>query len=49
MKEYINRLITCGFTYDKARSLCLDFLKDFSTQDLDYFISFLEKPYVDKI
>lgn len=49
MKEYINRLIKCGYSYDRARSLCLGFLKDFSLQDLEYFVSFMEKDYVDKV
>lgn len=49
MEKYINRLTKCGYSTYKAKLICLEFLKDFSLVDLNNFICFMEKNYVDKV
>ena len=46
MPVYINRLIKCGYSYDKARNLCLEYTRNLSLLDLEYLIETLEKHYV---
>lgn len=47
MISYIIRLMKCGYTYDRARSVCSDFVRNLSLVDLDYFIMTIEgKCYV---
>lgn len=48
MKEYIERLIECGYTEEKAYELCVDFIKNLPLFDLQFFVETKEaQTYVD--
>ncbi len=49
MDKYIKRLIKCGYSADDAKSICAQFIKDFSLFELNNFILFMESNYVDKV
>lgn len=42
MKEYIKRLISCGYTEDTAYKLCVDFMKNLPLFDLQFFVEHKE-------
>lgn len=46
MQKYEQRLIKCGYTEDAAHKLCLDFLRNLSLNELEFFIVDLETRYV---
>lgn len=43
MKEYIRRLMACGYSREYAKQLCFDFSRNLHLFDLDYFILSMEK------
>lgn len=43
MQEYIQRLIHCGYSPSDAYSTCWSFVRDFSLNELMYFIRCLEE------
>ena len=43
MQKYIDRLIKCGYSPEKAYSLCQDFRRNLSIVDLENFILSMEK------
>lgn len=43
MKEYIERLMACGYSEEKARQICIDFSNNLHLFDLDYFVESIEK------
>ena len=43
MKEYIRRLMACGYSMEYAKQLCLDFSHNLHLFDLDYFVLSMEK------
>lgn len=48
MSEYIERLMRCGYSADRAISTYRDFLKNFTIADLDIYVRQVEKDnYVD--
>lgn len=51
MAKYIDRLVACGYTEEKAKEICLDFSKNLNLPDLEMFIETLEEVFlnVDKI
>ena len=50
MTEYINRLIRCGYSADRAYSVCQDFAKNLPFIELENFVSSIEKDsYVDRV
>lgn len=49
MKEYIRRLIECGYTEDKAEQVCIDFMRNLPLFDLQFFVEAIEKKNVDRI
>lgn len=42
MDGYVNRLIRCGFSPDKAQEIRLDILRNFSVAELDIFVRYVE-------
>jgi len=50
MREYIDRLMRCGFSADRAYSICQDFGKNLPLIELENFIQSIERDcYVDRI
>lgn len=50
MKKYIDRLIKCGYSYDDAKDICCDFIKNLSLFSLECFVLSVEnRNYVEKI
>lgn len=51
MLEYVQRLMSCGYSPSDAYSTCCDFIKEFSLIELNLFIQSIEKEVqnVDKI
>lgn len=48
MQEYIDRLVRCGYSPDRAQAVCSDFLRNLSLVDLECFIESVERDtYVD--
>ena len=43
MQPYIDRLIRCGYSADRAYSVCSDFVKNLSMEDLEDFVRSVEK------
>ena len=43
MDKYISRLKKCGYTYDKAKQICIDFTKNLTLFDLECFVWAMEK------
>lgn len=43
MREYINRLVSCGYSPDRAYLTCQSFLKEYSINDLEQYISSIEE------
>jgi hypothetical protein len=43
MKEYIRRLIECGYTKDEAYQICKDFLRNLHIFDLQFFVESVER------
>ena len=42
MPEYINRLVKCGHTEEKATEIYMDYLKNFSIAELDIYVRYVE-------
>ena len=50
MKEYIKRLMACGYSKEDAKQICLDFSHNLHLFDLEWFITSKEKERnVDKV
>lgn len=50
MQEYIDRLMRCGFSADRAYSICRDFMKNLHIFDLQFFVESIERDtYVDRV
>lgn len=48
MYKYIERLIKCGYSISRAYDVCVDFVRNLSWLDLEYFVHSVEKDtYVD--
>ena len=45
MTRYIKRLERCGYSTAKARSLCMEFVRNLSISELDYFIQTMEESH----
>lgn len=45
MKDYIERLVRCGYTQKKAREICQDFSKNLPAFDLDLFVRCVEEHF----
>ena len=43
MSRYIERLIRCGFSADRAYCICQDFVKNLPLIELENFISSIER------
>lgn len=43
MQKYIDRLIKCGYTNERAYKVCCDFVNNLSLFDLENFILTMEK------
>ena len=43
MKEYINRLIKCGYTKEEATKICIDFINNLHIFDLQFFVESVER------
>lgn len=48
MSKYINRLVKCGYSRQRAKDVCCDFVRNLSFFDLECFVTSMEK-YVDKV
>ena len=49
MKDYINRLVRCGYSAEKASDLCIGIIVNLSIFDLECFICAMEKINVEEI
>ena len=53
MAEYIDRLVRCGYTPEKAKEICLDFSRNLPVFDLELFVKtteeFYKKNHVDQV
>lgn len=50
MSEYIDRLVRCGYSMDKAIDTYRDFLRNFTIAELDIYVRQVEKnSYVDSL
>lgn len=38
MDRYINRLIACGFPAHEAHTICIDFVRNYTVDDLEDFV-----------
>lgn len=38
MKKYVDRLVRCGYSRQRAREVCEEFVRNLSLIDLDFFI-----------
>lgn len=47
MKSYVKRLVRCGYSYDRAFTVCKDFVKNLTIVDLECFVLSIEKNHVD--
>lgn len=47
MKAYIDRLVKCGYTRQRAQKVCDDFTRNLPLIDLDFFVSVIEEKNVD--
>lgn len=45
MQEYIERLIHCGYTKEKAYSLCADFMRNLPLFNLQLFVESIEEEH----
>lgn len=43
MKEYIKRLILCGYSEESAEKICIDFIRNLHIFDLQFFVESVEK------
>lgn len=43
MQKYEQRLVRCGYTKANAHSVCLEFLNNLSLNELEYFVTDLER------
>lgn len=43
MAKYIDRLMACGYSEEKAREICQEFSKNLNLFDLEMFIETLEE------
>lgn len=49
MRNYVDRLIRCGFSADRATAVCIDFAKNLPLDDLIFFVQSVEEEvYVDE-
>ena len=46
MQKYINRLIKCGYSLERARAVCSDFVRNLPLIELENFVLSMEKNYV---
>lgn len=49
MKAYIDRLIKCGYSRQRAEQVCGDFIRNLPLIDLDFFVQTMELKYVCQI
>lgn len=50
MQEYVERLMRCGYSPDRAYCICQDFMKNLPLFDLQLFVESIERDsYVDRI
>ena len=42
MKKYVDRLVQCGYSRQKAREVCEEFVRNLSLIDLDFFVRSVE-------
>ena len=46
MKAYVNRLMQCGYSRQKAQEICEQFVRNLTLIDLDFFVLTMELKYV---
>lgn len=49
MKAYVDRLIKCGYSRQRAVKVCEDFIRNLPLFDLDFFVLTIEAKHVDKV
>ena len=49
MKKYIERLIACGFTEEKATALCVEVSNNLPLFELENIIRAMEKKHVERV
>lgn len=50
MKEYIKRLIECGYDEDEAYQVCVDFVRNLPLFELQFFVENKEnEKHVDRV
>ena len=47
MSNFVKRLIRCGYTKERALTVCNDFVKNLTIVDLECFVLSMEKKHVD--
>ena len=45
MNEYIDRLVKCGYTTERATAICVDFIRNLGMFDLQLFVEVTEDFY----
>lgn len=48
MKEYVARLMSCGYTEEKAIEICRDFSRNLRVYDLELFVQCVEEYFLKK-
>lgn len=48
MKEYVERLVRCGYAPEKAIEICRDFSKNLRAYDLELFVKTVEEFWAKK-
>lgn len=46
MQKYIDRLVRCGYTAERARNVCSDFARNLPLIELENFVISMEKSHV---
>lgn len=49
MQKYENRLILCGYSRERAHSICVDFVRNLTLVDLESFVISVEKSHVARV
>lgn len=49
MKKYIERLMACGYTEEKATALCIEVSNNLPLFELENLIRVLEKKHVERV
>jgi hypothetical protein len=49
MTNYVNRLMKCGYSKDRARAVCEDFARNLPFYELENFVLTKERENVDRV